>query len=412
MQVGAYTGRPSSWTPSPEQVRAAIRGSVGVGKRVLAAYRASRGAAESSSATAKRARKAFQAPKPKVQNSTTAGPAFNPGSTGGWKGKLKKKRRSKKKGKQARALRLFRKKVMAAVNFTKVSDYRQTFIFPIQTSAAYPVIPFAGPYNRTVAGLTTTGNCPKNVGYNLLEGPTFVEQRAELLTEEQTVKFEPWVLGSDEGRIKQYLTNPKADAQYTVKRSIRWQMEFRNNSTTSAHVVIYLMRCVQQTDSSALTELSGIRAQNYVNSNTPVALNTVEDITLDYQQYMKLKLCGKKRNWVVDQEFTMVLNGGDVVQQSLAYEQVLPMIQFETTAFEKGQYQLIARIMGPLAIDVNNPALYDRCGTVIGCQMNRHVLTYISKKDYDVVNRIGPTLAGAVATPGVAQDAGLAGINM
>jgi len=381
-----------------------------VSKRIVA--QAAKAAANSGGAAAAGAAAAALY-RSKGASAPGAGPAFNPGSAGGWKGKLKKRKKSKKATSKAKTLEKFRHKVFQAVYFRKFADLRQSYIFAIQTSNSFPVIAFGGPYNQVTTGLTTSGLCPSAVGWNLIEGPTADQLRTELKEEAQPIINMPWDT-SGINTMHAYDLNDVAPASYqiSIERKLHFLFEIRNNSNVGAKITLYLMRAKADTGISSYDELLDLRDANYIDATSPVSGTVPATITRDFEQYMKVPLHGKKRIWAVESEVSMVLNAGDVARQSMTYDCVIPHYETYPQSYAKGQWQILARIEGSLAVDTSDPSQYNYAGAVVGCHYSRHMRCAMSRKEFDVVTRVGAVEAGTVVTPVVAQDGNVANANM
>lgn len=343
-------------------------------------------------------------------------PGFNPGGAGGFKTTLKKKRKSRKQRNKAKAKAKFRKAVMEAVHFRKICDFRDDWIFPVQTSQAFDgVVPLVGPYDATTRNLTTAGLCPKGVGWNLVESPTSANLRAELGGRAMGVINMPWSADADNSLRRFEFADPDTEAnnaQYEIERKIKWLLEFRNSSNVGAKVNVYLMRCIGNCTSDAYTELRLMRNYAYVEGTSAISGSPPPNIARDFEQYMKVRLNGRKRMWKIEQEFEMQLNPGDTARQTMSLESRMPYLSNVSTEYEKGCWQIIMRIEGSLIIDATDPSQYDYSGAVVGVHMTRAMKVAINRKEWDVVHRISAVTSGTVTDGVTAGDADVHAVSM
>lgn len=336
-----------------------------------------------------------------------ASAAFNPGGSGGYKGPLKQKRKSKRSVLRAKKARAFKRKVRSALNMRLFARGRQSHMFPIMSSVTVPCIPLVGPYGQTITGMTTTLLPPSSVGWNLIECPT----HSQLITRinsgsNAALASAPWT-STGVNTLHQYEFADQAEVadQISFHQSMKFRFEFKNNSNGGAKVVLYFLKCTEHTNVPPMTEFVALRNAAYVNAANPLAVTDPETMDQDWEQYWTVPLQGRSRNWSIEKSMTFQLNGGDTCSQSINYSFKYPYRSVVTAEYTKGSYCILARIEGTLQIDSTNPSLYNYTGAVIGCHMSRSESISISRKEYDVVNRLGNTVDGAVVTGVVSGDA-------
>jgi len=371
------------------------------GKRVLAVPGGAAGAAAAAAAAVAMGKK-----KAKVSKSSKsqASSAFNPGSSGGFVTKTKRPKKSRKALIKARSDMKFKRRIREVSNKETVAITRMSYIFPIQTSTSFPCVPVVGPYLQITSGLTTAGPLPNRVGWNMIECPTLSDLHTRMIAQNAPLRSEPWV--TDAVNIIRR-SEPNDDSftngQYTMCYDLNWKFELRNNSNSTAKVTIYVAKCRDTTGQTPLTELDSLRQKNYVNTDSLSA--SPPDITRDFEQYYKVKMSGERRLWNIHQEFTAVLNPGDTCSKNMSYSCELPWRTIEGISRTKGSWAVFARIEGTLAIDRDNPSLYDYVGAVVGCHMSRKEHFAIRKSYFDRKYRIGPTASGTLVNPVIAMDA-------
>jgi len=395
-------GRSRSTTARMLRELAVIGGNYG--KRIMSVGAVPGGAAGAAAVAGVAAAMGKKA-KVAAKRTTKSGGTFNPGSAGGFVTKTKRPKKSRKKLIKARSAAAFKRKVVSVLNKEVVSRNRESFIFAIQTTGAFPAIPMLGPYGSIPVGVSTTTPLPRTVGWHLIECPKLQDLKTRILTQNSMLRSEPWVTdGLNEIRKMGLQNDLPTSRQLVMEYDIGWKLELRNNSNGTAKITFYVVKCNDDSGTDPLTELNNMR--NNANVSNVTLIQNPPTITRDYEQYWGVKLYGRKRHWRKMQEFTAVLNPGDTCEKFLSAHAEMPYhSNYSENGYLPGSWALIARIEGTLAIDRDNPSLYDYVGAVVGCHMSRTETFKLSKTMFDRKDRLGPTVAGAVVNPVIAMDA-------
>jgi len=390
-----------------QTTRSLIANSIKYGKALAGQYAGSAGAVGAVVGAASLARRFRK--KPAVAGVyNKAGPSFNPGGAGGFKTRLKKRKLSKRSRLVAARQRKFRRKVLNATKYTMISDLQQDYLTSIQSAegGSDGIIGFAGPYGKTKRHLITTGNLPGLVGWNIIESPEFHDLDEEL---KQQARGQMSLDVNDDGIeeiVGKFFDNVSAK-QISVKRDIAFVLDCRNNSTTSAKVTFYLMRCSETTDKSAYEDLLSFYQAGSIDGSDPSLAMNAPQLSKNHNQYISTPRHGRKRLWRKEQEVSMLLNPGDCAKQRMSVSCVLPCIPeggLGDYRYYKGQWSIIARIEGTLEVSAADPSKFGWTGAVVGCHYTRYMKTYVSRKEYDSVKRISVGTVEEISDGIVAGD--------
>jgi len=338
---------------------------------------------------------------------------FNPAQGGYVQSRSRRRvgrRRTRKRTTTRKQIRRIRRTIKKA-KMARFAKIKGQYVFPIQTSSTYPLITFPGPYGQTVSpmGITTTGNCPGVVGWNLIDSP--FNPALTKLYDTTAVESLPWVDSTtSEMRVVNFGDLSAVKEQLRFHHKLSWDLWFRNNSNSVAEVDLYLCKCLGDCSIGPLVELNRIREDAYTDGTDPIIPDDPFPLTEDFDQYFSVPHTGgQKREWSLVKKVKMVLNAGDESRQFLSYSVTLPYQTVASVNFAKGTWALFARIQGGLVVDKVNPSLVAIGGANVGVWMSRDHEMSVSKNEYNNVQRLVTTApntlsGGAVVAAAAAVD--------
>lgn len=327
------------------------------------------------------------------------------------------RRRTRKRTTTRKQIRRIRRTIKKA-KMARFSKIKGQYVFPLQTSATYPLTTFPGPYGQTVSpvGITTSGNCPGAVGWNIIDEPA--NKSLNILYDTTAVESLPWIDSTtSEARVVNFGDLSAVKEQLRFHHKLSWDLWFRNNSNSVAEVDLYLCKALSDCVIGPLTEINRLRQAAYSDGTDPLIPNDPFPITEDFDQYISVPHSGgQKREWGLVKKVKMVLNPGDESRQFLSYSCTLPYSTLATDVdqlqFCKGSWAMFARIQGGLVVDKTNPSLVAIGGATVGVWMSRDHEMSVSKNDYTNVHRLVTTVPMTIAGPVVAAAAAVDDLTM
>lgn len=338
---------------------------------------------------------------------SSAGPSFNPGSSGGYvqkfsKGKGKKKKATVLSKRQKEAVRAIAERA-DLVHKVKFLDQENTYFFPLQTSTTFPLIPFAGFFNVAPSALATTSPPRGCVGWNQLEDGTNTKLKA--LYASLPIKQGPYVSsGTNEPRVMDLSDLTGLAKQFSFKHELHWEFLLKNLSNTGAQVDIYLLKCEDETAITPSQDLNEAYKSANINATTPTAGNDPPTITSMFDQYWSSR-GSSPRTWTIKKRQRAVLNPGDEATLHFDYNATLKFRGLVDPLYIKGCWAIIARIQGDLSVDTVDCSQVNMAAANVACRMHRTHKISVSRREYDGVQRIGAPVAGTIVIGKVAGDA-------
>jgi len=350
-------------------------------------------------------RRAASSAKSSVIN--TASSQFNPGGAGGYVQKFKKRTKRKRvksvlSKKQKSAVRAIAK-TADRIHMTKFMDQENTYYFPLQTSATYPLIPFAGFFGATPSALATTSPPRGVVGWNLLEDAS--NARLKVLYANNAVQQAPFTTsGTNEARIFDFSNVPGLAEQYSFKHELKFEFLLKNLSNTGAQCDFYLLKCDAETSTSCSTDLAATHNNSSINAASLVTASDPPALTSLFDQYWSVRGQGK-RFWSIKQRQRVVLNPGDEATIHMSHSATMKYEGVAGGTYLKGCWAILCRIQGDLSVDTVDCSQVNMAAANVACRMHRTHKISVSRKEYDGILRIAAPVTGTIVQGKVAGDA-------
>lgn len=141
------------------------------------------------------------------------------------------------------------------------------------------------------------------------------------------------------------------------------RFKFKNNTNSSAEMVIYVVKCTDYTSYTPLNDLTEMRKAAF--GSTIVLAK--ED---DFNQYWTVPRIGTaQRKWRIHKRFSIDLGGGEEAILPIRLPQVgydpAVVVEMGSSAYMKGQYAIICRIMGKPSHDVASLSTLGMSNTLV-----------------------------------------------
>lgn len=316
--------------------------------------------------------------------------AFNPGSTGGY---LRHHQKHRQSGAVKRKVfsKSEKKELIATVHRARPWDvvahtYHQT-VSTVQTSDAYPATLVAAP----LVGY---------VGWNEIEALTEATVAATI---NSGFRSDAYVTSGTT------ITRAVPFIEENRDMKIKWDLDllFKNQTTVSTRIDLYLLQCNEDGSTSALAEL----LERYTNSavlNTGggvVAGTAPIAIQQNFQQYWTTNnMTGANSPWSMKDKYTMVLTPGD--EANCHFEcSMLTTTDPSEYSYRKGCFHLIARVQGALVIATTDASLANFGPASVAYYYKKKTSIFTRDGLYTQQHRISNPVVGAV-TAATAQVAG------
>lgn len=321
----------------PRAASGVIASGIGLGKRVFASRSASAvGAATAAAAAAGLLKRRKVA---KVDNAP--GPQFNPGGAGGWKQKVtKNKRRKKRKVKIPAGLKkaletLIKKKVRTWENISKTQE---SDVFAVFTSNTFPIDPT--PATGSVRASDVVGwyhsDFLKNADCISMIGAAY-RRDAYAASGATVVRNAPFPYAG--GDITQREFKMAQTTDYLLK----------NNGSQTAFIEVFEVVATAATDNSPLIELNKRYQNQYVLDTGIIAGTDPQVISKSFDQsWYTPKMSSEQYNvWKKKSAYKICLNPGDETKLKFVHRRLFSG-QTYSTIYSPGSYSVIFRIQGSL----------------------------------------------------------------
>lgn len=180
-----------------------------------------------------------------------------------------------------------------------------------------------------------------------------------------------------------------------------YNFHFKNNTNSPCDMVIYLVKCQDQTQQSPVTEITELRKAAF--SDTSVL--PLED---DFNQFWTVeRIASSKRKWVLHKKWSISLGGGEEANLFVKTPKFKldpsRALEAGSDPYQKGQYGIIARTMGKVTHDKADLSFVGVANTQIDYRVDVRTKTYMESSQYMQVVRQKANEGVTMSTPVIAD---------